>query len=378
MKKKLLSIFALFAAVLVITAAVFCCSNFKTDDVGIEAEKAVALNEIEHLNAAGETEKAAEKLYELQAELDEYNAPQKNNSQIIIMCCIGLTAMAAAFGYIYFGILRPFNKLSGFAAEIARGNFDIPLKYERSNYFGEFTWAFDAMRREITASRKREKEAAENNKTVIATLAHDIKTPIASIRAYSEGLMAYIDSTPEKRTKYLSVLIRKCDEVTKLTDDLFLHSLSDLDKIRISPEKFEICSFLENAVNEIATGKNDIIFRKPDFTADIIADKSGITRIAENIIFNARKYAKTKIDISVYRTKSNIELRFRDFGKGIPDADMPFIFDKFYRGRNCSNEEGSGLGLYIIKYLTEKMDGNITLNNHIDGLEVIVSFPETD
>lgn len=80
--------------------------------------------------------------------------------------------------YIYFAVLRPFDKLKGFAENIAQGNFDVPLKYERSNYFGKFTWAFDSMRNEITKSRQCEKEAVENNKTVIATLSHDIKTPI--------------------------------------------------------------------------------------------------------------------------------------------------------------------------------------------------------
>ena len=81
------------------------------------------------------------------------------------------------------------------------------------------------MRKEITKARSCEREAIENNKTVIATLSHDIKTPIASIRAYAEGLEANLDSTYEKRMKYLSILMRKCDEVSKLTNDLFLHSL---------------------------------------------------------------------------------------------------------------------------------------------------------
>ena len=55
---------------------------------------------------------------------------------------------------------------------------------------------------------------------------------------------------------------------------------------------------------------------------------------------------------------------------------MPFIFDKFYRGKNSADEQGSGLGLYIVKYLTEKMDGSVLLHNHNNGLEAIISFPE--
>jgi len=54
---------------------------------------------------------------------------------------------------------------------------------------------------------------------------------------------------------------------------------------------------------------------------------------------------------------------------------MPFIFDKFYRGKNCGEEQGSGLGLYIVKYISEKMGGNVLLHNHSNGLEAIVSLP---
>ena len=64
----------------------------------------------------------------------------------------------------------PIEKLQGFAKNIAQGNFDVPLKYERCNYFGAFTWAFDSMRKEIIKARAAEREAVENNKTVIATL----------------------------------------------------------------------------------------------------------------------------------------------------------------------------------------------------------------
>ena len=151
-----------------------------------------------------------------------------------------------------------------FAGEVAKGNFDVPLEYERSNYFGDFTWAFDSMRKEITKARLNEKEAIENNKTVIATLSHDIKTPISSIRAYAEGLEANLDTTPEKRAKYLKILIRKCDEVTKLTNDLFLHALSDLDKLKINTEQFKICSFMKKAISEIGAEQNDVNFLIPE------------------------------------------------------------------------------------------------------------------
>lgn len=95
-------------------------------------------------------------------------------------------------------------------------------------------------------------------------------------------------------------------------------------------------------------------------------------QIIENIINNSGKYAKTPIDINVLETDESIKLVFRDYGKGIPDEDMPFIWDKFYRGKNAGEEQGSGLGLYIVKYLTEKMNGEVAIENMAPGLKVTI------
>ena len=353
---------------------IFFISNKNVNPSDEKANHIVALNEIEHLSET-DKEQEKEKIEELKQSIRKEEVRSTGSSQLWMICIISILFLIVVFGYIYFVILRPFEKMKGFAGEVAKGNFDVALEYERSNYFGEFTWAFDSMRREITKSRANEKEAIENNKTVIATLSHDIKTPIASIRAYAEGLEANLDTTPERRTKYLNILMRKCDEVTKLTNDLFLHSLSNLDKIKINSYRFEICSFIKNAVGEMAGEQNDINFNMPDFMAEISADKNRLLQVTENLINNARKYAKSQIDISIKKDDGYIEIHFRDYGSGIPDEDMPFIFDKFYRGKNCEGEQGSGLGLYIVKYLTEKMGGKVLLHNHRDGLEAVVSLP---
>lgn len=376
MKSRIIGI-TLFFMVL-ITGVSFIFAHNKTEKYSSDSngELIVAVNEIEQLIKKGETNEAAEKAAQLKDAIRDYEQPVPEDTNTWVICIIGCAFAAATFGYVYFSILRPFDKMKDFAEKIAQGNFDLPLDYERSNYFGSFTWAFDSMRREITKARACEREAIDNNKTVIATLSHDIKTPVSSIRAYTEGLDANLDSSPEKRRKYLSVIMRKCDEVSKLTNDLFLHSLSDLDKLKIQPEQFELTSFMERSVKEIAAEHNDVHFLRPDFTAEVSADKNRLMQITENLINNARKYAHTDISVSLEKVQNDILIHFRDSGSGIPDDDMPFIFEKFYRGKNAGSEQGSGLGLYIVKYLTEAQDGEVSLCNLAEGgLEVTVSLP---
>lgn len=375
MKNKLILVTAFFSlAVILISGGAYLLSR-RVDPEEERAAYIVDLNEIIQYNEIGEYDTANAKIHALQETIRKTENQKNGVNFIPFLCGVSVLFFITAFGYIYFAILRPFEKLKDFASKISLGDFNVPLKYERSNYFGEFTWAFDSMRNEITKSRASEKEAIENNKTVIATLSHDIKTPIASIRAYVEGLSANMDSSFEKRERYLSVITKKCDEVSRLTNDLFLHSVSDLDKLTLVPERIEICAFTESVINEISAERGDILFRQPDFTAFVHVDKNRFTQACENIINNARKYAKTDMEVFFTREDEAIALHFRDYGEGIPDENMPFIFDKFYRGNNCKNEQGSGLGLYIVKYILEKTGGEVVLQNREKGLEVKMILP---
>lgn len=375
MKKKFISISLLFALLVSLAAGLLLFAQIYYNSDTVKAEQLLAVNELQQLAKSGETALMEEKAELLRESIRADVSVFGDIFPLLVLSAACLFLMAVFFIYIYFAVILPFDKMKEFAENISKGNFDFPLEYRRSNYFGSFTWAFDSMRREITKARSGEKEAIENNKTVIATLSHDIKTPISSIRAYAEGLEANMDTTPEKREKYLSVIMSKCDEVSRLTNDLFLHSLSDMDKLKITPENLELTAFMEQAAAEIGEERNDLHYKKPDFTVTVYVDRNRLMQLTENLINNSRKYAKTDIDIFITKNENEAEIHFLDGGEGIPDEDMPFIFGKFYRGRNCGDEQGSGLGLYIAEYIVKQSKGKILLHNRQQGLEVIVSLP---
>jgi len=378
MKGRVLKVTVIFSLLLVVATGILALSSRKSSPQDDRSQQLLDLNEISMLIDRGDYDAAKQKTDEYADMLRSKPLEDSVGINGIVMCVLTVFFMAMVFLYVYMNILRPFDKMRDYASEIAKGNFDLPLNYERSNYFGAFTWAFDSMRKEITRSRMAEREAIENNKTVIATLSHDIKTPITSIRAYAEGLEENLDTSPERRSRYLEVLMRKCDEVTALTNDLFLHSLSDLNMLQMKPEEFELVPFLKQSIGEIAAEHEDVIFRKPDISPVIYADKKRVNQIVENLINNSRKYAKTNITVSLTQSDDLVSIHFRDKGPGIPDEDMPFITDKFYRGKNSGDENGSGLGLYIVKYIAEQSGGSLELTNHTsgeEGLEAVVSLP---
>lgn len=375
MKSRILAITVFFSIGIFLVAGMFYLTGMEPDVEDVKAQQMIAVNELEQLALNGDTDQIPEKSRALQESLRTQKAGVRGDRRYFLLGAVASGYMIVVFGYIYFAVLMPFDKLKDFAKKIAQGDFDVPLRYERSNYFGDFTWAFDSMRKEITRARACEKEAVENNKTVIATLSHDIKTPIASLRAYAEGLEANMDRSAEKRQRYISVIIQKCDEVARLTNDLFLHSVSDLDKLKISMEEFDICEFLRIAASEISADSYTVRLRLPEEKIMVLADKNRMMQVCENLMNNAGKYAKSDMDLSVSAEAGSVLLSFRDYGCGMADEDVPFVFGKFYRGKNCGSEPGSGLGLYIVKYIIEKMNGEVLLYNHRDGLEVILHLP---
>lgn len=371
MKKKIFGITLFFILSIIVVTTIIIVLGYNNNSDELRTTQLVNINEVQQLINSGRLEEANAKLNSI----DNYLRGVENSynpTTLIIVSAISILFIILVFAYIYFAILRPFDKLKVFASEIAAGNFDIPLNYERSNYFGKFTWAFDSMRSEIIKARRCEAEAIENNKTVIASLSHDIKTPIASINAYAEALEANIDSSYDERSKYLNVIMNKALEVKKLTDDLFLHSVSELDKISFMEEKINIVDMIKNSINDFKANTT-INFKSNMNEAYTLADRMRMSQIFENIFNNSIKYANTNIDVELEDSNEYYLVSIRDYGKGIADEDLPFIFEKFYRGKNATGKNGTGLGLYIVKYMIEKMGGKVDLISN-DGLCVKLFF----
>ena len=207
-----------------------------------------------------------------------------------------------------------------------------------------------------------------------ATLSHDIKTPLASIRAYAEGLEANLEADYEQRERYLGVIMRKCDEVSRLVNDLVLHSLSELERLEIKEQNVSIRGLLRKMLQDLEYPNVSLLEPIPD--AVLAVDEKRLAQALLNLLENAKKYAKgSRVEVRARQEGERYEIRVRDYGIGILPEDMPFVTRKFYRGKNVQDEPGSGLGLYIVSYIMERMKGGLVLENHEDGLEAVLWLP---
>ncbi len=275
--------------------------------------------------------------------------------------CIGYAV------YMHFTMIRPFRKLKGFAERIAGGNLDIPLEMDRHNLFGAFTESFDIMRSELKKARLAEAQAQQSKKELVAKLSHDIKTPIASIKAVSEVGLAV--ATNDKETANYTHIIGKADQINTLVTNLFTATLEELQQLTVTPTNIDskqVKTMLENA---------DYLRRAtvPDIPECLVyADALRLQQVFDNIFANSYKYAKTAVIVEIEKTDDHIGVIIEDFGGGVLQGELPTIKEKYKRGSNADNTEGAGLGLYISDYFMKEMQGELIIENGEHGLKVIV------
>lgn len=293
---------------------------------------------------------------------------------VALTALVSVAALAFIAIYLHRAVARPFTRLEGFAEEVASGNLDAPLAYERSNPFGKFTWAFDHLRKELDRARKDEERAREDHKAALASLSHDLRTPLASLRAYAEALDMGLANSEEERAEYERAIARKCDEASSLVEDLFQHALSDMDRIAVACGPVQAAPIVKRCASD-SSGLAQISCQRVD-DACVEADEARLAQAIDNLIGNAIKYARgSAIDIQATAENGLYTIAVRDFGPGMPPEDMPFATERFYRGANASGKPGSGLGLYISSYLVERMGGRLHLTNAYPGLKATIELP---
>ncbi|WP_213652812.1 HAMP domain-containing sensor histidine kinase [Paenibacillus sp. J23TS9] len=295
---------------------------------------------------------------------------QSRSRLVSVMMTTFVAITALCIFYILFlnhRVFKPFKKLQNFAVNVARGNLDIPLKMDKNNPFGAFTESFDIMREELAAARQSEYAANRSKKELVAGLSHDIKTPVASIKAVSELML--IRASDDKVIKQLNMIYSKAEQINLLVTDMFHATLEELQelKVTVSEELSEVLSGIIANVNY-----DDQISCDPIPACMIVTDVTRLQQVFDNILSNSYKYAGTSVKITSQINDAYLELHIMDYGQGVDEDELPLLFNKFYRGQNVVGQSGTGLGLFISKYFMQKMLGDMECHNRDDGFTVIL------
>ena len=365
----------------------------------------------------------------------EYRSLVKHLAVGMILFCGLLLLAAICYGiYVQKNIIEPFDNLKGFASKVAQGNLDEPLKMNKNNLFGAFTESFDIMREELNGSRKRELALQKKEKELVASLSHDLKTPVTGIKLAAEliqmrlsvktedaktgeniteekaagdnvtGENATLETTSGKKRdsetasgekqssektsreipfseEEISLLqvdaegIRgKAEQIDTLLSDLFTATLDDLGEFKVNcrdEESRKLGSLVKSFDDRGLVVSGDI----PDVI--LHTDVKRMSQVIGNILSNSYKYANTKIDINYRVAEHYLEMQIADHGPGVPSGELDLITNKFYRGKDWehTDKDGHGLGLYIAKTLMKRMDGDLIAESDGGGLSITLIIP---
>ena len=201
----------------------------------------------------------------------------------------------------------------------------------------------------------------------VANVSHELKTPLTSIKGFSETLR-YVDDA-ETKNKFLNIIDKEAERLTNLINDiLILSNIENLHKMEsgnFSPK--EVIENIIDIVRKQAEKKQINIEFINEFSDEIIGSKDKFHQLALNLIENAIKYSNENGNVKVVITSNNGYFIFKviDDGIGIPQNDIPRIFERFYRVDKSRSTRGTGLGLAIVKHIVKLFSGDITVQSKL-------------
>ena len=232
---------------------------------------------------------------------------------------------------------------------------------------------------DITKQQKLE----NSRKAFVANVSHELRTPLTNIKSYAETMLDS-DLDPETTESFLQVINSEADRMTRLVRDLLVLSQLDHANTGLKPEEIDISALVSDTVNtmriEAKNRQLTLTYVPGSSTETIMADPDRIRQVIVNILSNAIKYTPAHGNVTVLcgQQKNNVYVQISDTGIGIPEKDLPMLFERFYRVDKARSREmgGTGLGLAIAKEMVEAHNGSIAIDSEYGkGTTVTIYLP---
>lgn len=289
-----------------------------------------------------------------------------------ILCIAVLTIVSRLFTKnLAEHMMEPLNALAEGAERIRRKDLSQDVLYTGDVEFETVCHTFNDMRSAILSEQEKNRKYEKARTDMVAGISHDLRTPLTAVRGTIKGLLDGVAATPEQRQRFLETAYRRTEDMEALLNQLLYLSRLETGNLPLNLQTVEISGFIKNYID----GRQKLLENgQIELTADIkgaagyvSVDPEQLQRIFDNLLENSRKYggvSPLKVRIVLNRADGDFHICFSDNGAGVPEEKLPYIFDEFYRVDESRNrKDGNGLGLYIVKYLTEAMGGSVRAEN---------------
>lgn len=295
----------------------------------------------------------------------------------LLACLIFLALVVASNSYFVKSIVDPVLKINSIAKEIAAGRYGVRLQKTYDDEIGELCDTINYMSDEISRAERMKND-------FISSVSHELRTPLTAIGGWSETLLAGGGEDPEEVVQGLTIIQKEAGRLTRMVEELLDFARIESGRMKLEVELFDLSIELYEAVYmyENLLQKSGIrLLYDEDVDANyfINGDRHRMKQVFLNILDNAAKYGGDggKIDISLRRDSGTVVAVVRDYGAGIPEAELPFVKEKFYKG--SSKQRGSGIGLAVTDEIVTLHGGTLDIASTLGaGTTVTITLPAAE
>lgn len=302
---------------------------------------------------------------------------------ILILVVFGIGVFTLSFwllqrkSFVYIDdILHAIKKISS-------GDLNTNIDVKGDNEFSEIAANINKMSEEIRVLMESERHNEKSKNEMITNIAHDLRTPLTSILGYLD-LINKRELTEDTKKEYLKIVYEKSKKLQDLIESLFSFTKTNSSKLVLKIDKIDIIKLLCQLMEEFYPNFEDkgITCSVNTNIDSYVIDGDGtlLARLFDNLINNAVKYGADgkRIDVKIIAENNIVKIAVINYGKVIPQDELPLIFDKFYRVDQARNSGtgGTGLGLAIAKNITELHHGVIEVTSDLGGTVFSVTLPK--
>lgn len=280
-------------------------------------------------------------------------------------------------------LLKQQEQLEKMTNDMKKLNAELESKVEeRTLILKEALSELEHSQLNLSEALDKEKELNEIKSRFVAMASHEFRTPLSTILSSAALVSKYSQADEqEKRDRHIKRIKDAVKHLNDLLEDFLSLGRLEEGKVQVNPEPVELDAFLEEIIEEMKTviSNHQQISVSCDSEGVFNSDKKLLKNILLNLLSNASKFSAEDATVWInarYRNKKLV-LSVKDEGIGISEEDRPYLFTSFFRGRNAINIQGTGLGLHIVKRYVELMNGQISLESHLnEGTLISLELPD--
>lgn len=284
--------------------------------------------------------------------------------EILLILLVTVLVSVIAVYYTTSRMIKPFMEINDIVQRYSKGDFNIRIPITGTDEATQLARSFNLMADQL-------KDLEATRRSFVANVSHELRSPLTSMRGFLEAMQ---DGTigREEYDKYIDVVLSETRRMTAMVNDLLDLARIESGKTAIKLEIFDINELIRRTLitfeARIYDRKMEVEVKFAQEQCYVEADSAQISQVLRNVIDNAIKYSpvRSKLRIATYALRKEVYVSIQDSGQGIPEEDVPHVFDRFYKVEKAhtpTKQSGTGLGLSIVKKIIDQHGQTITLKS---------------